>query len=122
LSPANRSSGRSEEPQALGSVLDLLGAERRLAAGLSLGHLARSWEAVVGERLAAESAPAGLEEGVLLVRASSGAWAAQVRFLAKEIAGHANRVLEERGTGGERAARGAIREVRVMVEPGPATR
>lgn len=125
MSPGRRTPSRSNEPEALGAVLDLLSAERRLAAGLTLGHLARRWAAVVGERLAEESAPAGLEEGVLLVRASSAAWAAQIRFLAKEIAGRANHVVEERDAGAEARERTVgrpIREVRVMVEPGPPTR
>jgi len=49
---------------------------------------------VVGERLAQETAPVSLDDqGALLVRASSSAWAAQVRFLAEEISGAANRLL-----------------------------
>lgn len=129
LSPARRGPGRSDEPQALGAVIDVLGAERRLAAGLVLGTLGRRWQAVVGERLAEESAPAALDGGVLLVKASSAPWAAQIKFLAKEIAEGANRVLQgggEPGTGGEGSGEGLreapIREVRVAVEPGRPTR
>jgi predicted nucleic acid-binding Zn ribbon protein len=125
LSPARRASGRSDEPQALGVVLDALGAERRLAAGLILGNLGRRWHAVVGERLAEESAPAGLEGGVLLVKASSAAWAAQIKFLAKEIREAANRVIEAgaglSARGQQRVPEPSIREVRVVVEAGPRT-
>src|SRR5437867_3784379 len=128
LSPARRGPGRSDEPEVLGIVLDALGAERRLAAGLVLGSLGRRWEEVVGERLAQESAPAALEGGVLLVRASSAAWAAQIKFLARQITEQANRALEcgpgldpssERPL--EIAREASIREVRVLVEPGPTT-
>jgi Dna[CI] antecedent DciA-like protein len=128
LSPG-RGSKRSTEPQALGSVLDALGTEHRLATGLLLGRLGRRWEAVVGERLAEESAPAGLEGGVLFVRASSAGWAAQIKFLGKEVRTAANRVLAEGGSPGT-ASSGAregdpkepIREVKVVVEAGPMSR
>jgi predicted nucleic acid-binding Zn ribbon protein len=128
LSPG-RGSKRSAEPQALGSVLDALGTEQRLATGLLLGRLGRRWESVVGERLAEESAPAGLEAGVLFVRASSAGWAAQITFLAKEVRTAANRVLADGGSPGT-ASSGAregdpkepIREVKVVVETGPMSR
>jgi predicted nucleic acid-binding Zn ribbon protein len=106
-------------------VLDALAGERRLAAGLALGSLGQRWEAVVGERLAQESAPAALEGGMLLVRASSAAWAAQVKFLARQIAHEANHVLHDAvgpGPGDQKPLQNLreapIRDVRVIVEPG----
>jgi len=129
LSPGRRTPARSNEPQALGSVIEALGAERRLAAGLLLGTLGRRWDAVVGERLAEETAPAALDGGVLWVRASSAAWAAQIKFLAGEVTAAANRLLENNerpraaspnplGGGDEKP----VREVRVVVEAGPTAR
>jgi predicted nucleic acid-binding Zn ribbon protein len=125
LSPGKRRVARTDEPQALGAVLDGLGGEPRLASGLLLGSLGRRWDAVVGERLSEESTPAALEGGVLLVRASSAAWAAQIKFLAKEIREASNRVLQtgsKSEAGGERPLRKApvapVREVRVVVDPG----
>ncbi|HXF56647.1 MAG TPA: DUF721 domain-containing protein [Actinomycetota bacterium] len=91
--------------QALGAVIEALRGERALAEGLALGRLARDWGRVVGERLGAECAPAALREGTLVVAASSGAWAGQLRFLAREVARRANEVLETE----------AVREVRVVV-------
>jgi predicted nucleic acid-binding Zn ribbon protein len=109
-------------------VLELLGGERQLASGLLLGRLGRSWEAVVGGRLAEESAPAALDEGFLLIRASSSAWAAQIKFLAKEIRDGANRVLAAPGPVDEAAEAtakghpaGPIRGIRVVVETAPRT-
>ena len=100
-----------------------------MATGLLLGRLGRRWEAVVGERLAEESAPAGLEGGVLFVRASSAGWAAQIKFLAKEVRAAANRILsdgENPGTVSSGAREGGpkepIREVKVVVEAGPMSR
>jgi predicted nucleic acid-binding Zn ribbon protein len=103
-----RRAARSGEVQAIGSVLDSLAGDRPLASGLALGQLGRRWEAVVGERLAGECSPAALEGGFLLVRASSGAWAAQVRFLAAEVRERANEVLGFT----------AVREVKVAVKEG----
>jgi predicted nucleic acid-binding Zn ribbon protein len=111
LSPGNRKksrSERSEEVQPIGSVLDSLAVGRSLASGMALGQLGRQWAAVVGDRLARECSPAGLEGGSLLVRASSAAWAAQVKFLAGEVRDRANQVLGV----------AAVREVRVAVEDG----
>jgi predicted nucleic acid-binding Zn ribbon protein len=111
LSQANRKRGRperSEEVQPIGSVLDSLAVGRSLASGMALGELGRRWAAVVGERLAMESSPAALEGGFLLVRASSAAWAAQVKFLAAEVRERANQVL----------GIAAVREVKVAVQEG----
>jgi predicted nucleic acid-binding Zn ribbon protein len=101
---------RSQEAQPIGSVLDSLTGGRPLAAGLALGELGRRWGAVVGDRLAQECSPIGLERGLLLVGAGSAAWAAQVKFLASQVRDRANEVL-----GMER-----VREVRVVVrQPSP---
>jgi hypothetical protein len=85
---------RSPEAEELSSVLDGLLGDRIMRAGRAVGVMGRSWASVVGERLAEESAPVSLDDqGALLIRASTAAWAAQVRFLAEEIAAAANRLL-----------------------------
>ena len=96
---------RSREPEDLGAVLDALSRGRPWEAGLALGALGRNWGRVVGERLAVESEPASVVGGVLVVRASSAAWAAQIGFLAREIRGRANECL----------GREIVREVRVVL-------
>ena len=107
-----RRAARSEEPHEIGAVLEGLLGQRPWASGISLGELARRWASVVGERLGQETAPVALEGGVLLIRASSTAWGAQIRFLASEIRTRANDVL-----GG-----GPIRDVKVTVDAGPVRR
>lgn len=91
-------------------VRDLLrgGVWRR---GIALGRLARGWDSVVGERLAKVCRPLGLDDGKLLVGASSAAWAAQLGFLSNEVAKKANELLGV----------GQIKSVRVVVE-GPGDR
>jgi predicted nucleic acid-binding Zn ribbon protein len=72
---------------------------------MSLGRLADRWAEVVGDRLAAECSPASLDAGVLVVRATSAPWAAQIRFLARAVRDGANQVLGE----------GSVQDVRVVV-------
>ena len=95
----------SDEPEPIATVLRRLAGDRPWAAGLALGALAASWSDVVGDRLAAECEPARLENGSLLIRATSGAWGAQVNFLGEAIRARANEVL---GTD-------AVRDVRVVI-------
>jgi predicted nucleic acid-binding Zn ribbon protein len=83
--------------------------ERTFARGVPIGRLAGGWQAVVGPRLASETAPASLDRGVLVVTASSGPWGAQARFLAEQIRKRAN---EELGSQ-------EVRRVQVVVRPDP---
>lgn len=77
----------------LGEVVDGLLTERAFARGAPIGQLAARWDAVVGPRLAGESAPVSLDGGVLVVAAATGPWGAQVRFLADQIRERANAAL-----------------------------
>jgi predicted nucleic acid-binding Zn ribbon protein len=106
--PGRRRAGsheRSPEPEALGNIIQTLRGDGELARGLMLGELGRKWPSVVGERLARESAPVALVDDVLMVAASSSAWAAQIRFLSGEVRDRVNRELGE----------GRVREVRVSL-------
>lgn len=84
---------RTLEETPIGRVLDGLLREQLFARGVPIGRLAAGWVSVVGPRLAAETAPVTLEQGVLVVAASTGPWGAQARFLAAEIAARANEEL-----------------------------
>ncbi len=88
-----RGEARTLDATPIGEVVAGLLRERAFARGLPIGRLAASWEDVVGVRLASESAPVSFDGGVLVVAASSGAWGAQVRFLAEEVRKRANRAL-----------------------------
>jgi predicted nucleic acid-binding Zn ribbon protein len=97
----------------IGAIVDeLLVRERAFARGLPVGRLAADWPAVVGPRLAAESEPASLDGGVLVVAARSGPWGAQIRFMTEEIRRRANARL-----GSE-----VVAKVHVQVRPDPANR
>ena len=88
-----RAAGRSGEAAALGDVIEEVLREGAFARGLPVGRLVADWAAVVGPRLASESAPVSLDGGVLVVAASSGPWGAQARFLSDQIRDRANAAL-----------------------------
>ena len=101
------SKDRTGEPVALGDLLDGLLAQRPLQTGARVGRLVNEWERVVGDRLAAESAPAGLENGTLTIAVRSSAWGTQLEFLADEVRAKVNAEL-----GSEE-----VKRVRVTVTP-----
>jgi len=100
-----RSRPRSGDPIALGEIVDGLMRERVFSRGMPVAQLASRWPEIVGKRLAAETAPAALEDGVLTVEVSSGPWGAQAKFLHEEIKRKADEAL-----GG-----GRIAHVRIVV-------
>lgn len=93
MAGSGRAEGRREEPEALGEVIRGVLGSGPMRSGMALGRLARSWDQVVGERLAARSAPVGLERGGLAVSAATSSWAAQVTFLSRDIVRRANEIL-----------------------------
>jgi len=98
----------TSDPEAIAAILDGLLDKRPWRMGMAIGRLGHRWSEVVGERLAEETSPIGLEGGVLVVRASSASWAAQIRFLSAEVRTRVNRQLGEEG---------AV-QVKVVVAPG----
>lgn len=105
----HRKDERTLKATRIGDVVDGLLQERTFARGMPIGQLASDWAAVVGPRIAAESAPVSLERGVLVVAATTGPWGAQVRFLAEQIRERAETAL---GTG-------SVAKVQVVVRSDP---
>jgi hypothetical protein len=106
--PGPERHGPGDPPEAVGGIIRAILGGGRLRRGSALGRLVLSWEEVVGPELAVHTEPRALEEGGLLVAASSAAWGSQVRFLASEIRRRANAAL-----GGAE-----VTTVRVMVSSG----
>ena len=77
----------------LGDIVDGLMREEVFSRGIPIAELASKWPRIVGERLAAETAPASLEGGLLTVSATNGPWGAQARFLNEQIRLKANQAL-----------------------------
>jgi hypothetical protein len=100
-----RKDRRSGDPVPIGEIMDGLLEEQAFARGMPIANLVRHWPEIVGSRVAAETAPASLERGILTVSATDGPWGAQARFLHEEIRRRANLTL-----GAE-----AVRSVRIVV-------
>ena len=86
----------ARDPQLLGSTLDRLVAERGWEAPVAVGGVIGRWATVVGPDVAAHCTPVSFDESVLVVQASSTAWATQVRLLVPALLG---RLAEEVGEG-----------------------
>jgi predicted nucleic acid-binding Zn ribbon protein len=89
----SRRDERTGDPTQLGDIVDGLMREEVFSRGIPVAELASKWRQIVGERLAAETAPASLEGGLLIVSATNGPWGAQARFLHEQIRLKANQAL-----------------------------
>ena len=79
-----RKERRSEDAVSIGSIVDDLMRREVFSRGMPVAELASKWPSIVGERLAAETAPVAFEGGVLTVGVSTGPWGAQATFLAEQ--------------------------------------
>jgi predicted nucleic acid-binding Zn ribbon protein len=84
------------DPQEFGAGLERLVAERGWGVELAVGGVLGRWPQVVGPQLAEHCRPESFDDGVLVVRADSTAWATQVRLLAQTVL---RRLAEELGDG-----------------------
>ena len=117
-----RKDPRSPESSPIGQIVDGLLSPRSCSrAACRSAELAAMWPQIVGERLAAETAPASLEAGVLIVEATNGPWGAQAKFLNEEI----RRLADEALGGGSDHPRARRREAplrAIRARPSPAGR
>ncbi|MDN5600439.1 MAG: DUF721 domain-containing protein [Brachybacterium sp.] len=73
------------DPQGIENVLKKVLGNLGWNAGMSAGRVLEEWDDIVGERLATHCRPVSFDEGVLVVSASSSAWAAQLRMLTPQL-------------------------------------
>lgn len=84
-----------EPPQAVSDAVTAFARARGWARRLEGARVHRMWREIVGEGLAEHTEPVRLRGGVLVIRVSSSAWAAQIPYLANDIVQRANAVLGE---------------------------
>jgi len=84
------------DPQTMGRSVDRLVGELGWSAPVAVGGVIGRWEQVVGPEVAAHATPERFDDGVLVVRADSTAWATQLRLLEPVLA---RRLDEELGAG-----------------------
>lgn len=73
------------DPQGVQLVLRRVLGDLGWTAGLSAGRVLEEWDQIVGDRLAAHCRPVSFEDGVLVVSATSSAWASQLRMLTPQL-------------------------------------
>lgn len=77
--------GTPSDPQKLDELLNHLISERNWDAGIAEGTLFSMWEGVVGSEISIHTTPISLLDGVLTIKASSTAWATQLRIIQGEL-------------------------------------
>jgi predicted nucleic acid-binding Zn ribbon protein len=81
------------DPAGLSELLIELAERLGIEHPAETSRLFSAWEAIVGDRVARRCDPVSLKDGVLKVRASTAAWAAELKYLAPEMVGRVNREL-----------------------------
>jgi predicted nucleic acid-binding Zn ribbon protein len=84
------------DPRPLAGDVERLVADRGWTRSLSVAGVVGRWRDVVGDQVADHCRPETFEEGALVVRADSTAWAQQVRLLVPQLE---RRLAEEVGEG-----------------------
>lgn len=97
------------DPTLLGETLARLATERGWSEELSVGGVVGRWREVVGDQIADHCVPEAFDAGLLVVRADSTTWAANLRLLAPQLL---TRLESELGPD-------VVREVRVLGPAGP---
>lgn len=77
--------GRGREPKGLGDIVGSLANELGWVEPLARSELFVDWPGVVGEELAKHSHPVTIDDGALVIRCDSTAWATQLRLMRSTI-------------------------------------
>ncbi len=73
------------DPQGIEAVLRRVLGSLGWSEGMSSGRVLEEWDEIVGEQIAAHCRPVTLDAGILVVSASSSAWATQLRMLSPQL-------------------------------------
>lgn len=95
---------KDRDPRLLGSVMEHLVADRGWSTELNVHALLGRWASLVGEVNAEHTTPESYEDGVLVVRADSTAWATSLRTMAHQLVARLNDELGQ----------GTITQIRVL--------
>lgn len=77
--------GRGRDPRGLDAVLDRLTSDLGWDSPLARSTLVADWPELVGAETAQHTDPVGIEDGQLLVRCDSTAWATQLRRMRSAV-------------------------------------
>jgi predicted nucleic acid-binding Zn ribbon protein len=111
-SKRSRAKGTSRDPALLGDAIDALLAEQGWQEAASTAALLGNWAQIVGPELADHVTCESFHEGVLQLRASSSAWATQVRLLLPQL----RKAIDEA------VGQGTVQDIKVDGPQGPSWR
>ena len=94
--PKNDKPVRSAGPQPLGDIFSKFLAQRGWKEPVAVGSVLADWSSIVGPQIAENTEVESFENATLILRASSTAWATQLRLLTPQLMHKFNDVL---GTG-----------------------
>jgi predicted nucleic acid-binding Zn ribbon protein len=77
--------GVGRDPRGIGDVLQTMTSELGWDSPIARAEVVASWPAIVGGENAVHATPIGAEDGVLIVRCDSTAWATQLRTMAATV-------------------------------------
>jgi predicted nucleic acid-binding Zn ribbon protein len=115
----------ARDPQGLEAVMRRVLGDLGWTEGMNSGRVLEEWDEIVGPSVAEHCTPVSLDEGVLVVSASSSAWATQMRMLTPRLISTieehvgAHVVSELRVTGPAAAERSWKRGRRTVTWRGP---
>jgi predicted nucleic acid-binding Zn ribbon protein len=104
--------GQGRDPRPVGDAVEQLTAQLGWNRSLQVGGVVGRWRDVVGDRVADHCVPETFDEGALVLRADSTAWATQIRLLLPQLE---RRLAEEVGEG-------AVTSIQVLGPGGPTWR
>lgn len=115
--PGQRSGSGPDErdPQLLSAALPRMIEDRGWAVPAAVGGVMGRWAEIVGGHIAAHCTPVEFNDGVLMVRTDSAAWATELRMLAPQLLAKLNAELgTSRSAHGGRDTAGAIANLKVV--------
>lgn len=75
----------ARDPQTLENVMRRVLGDLGWNDGMNAGRVLEEWDDIVGPQVSAHCRPVSLDEGVLVVSASSSAWATQLRMISPQL-------------------------------------
>ena len=77
--------GLGRDPHGLGDIIDGLTTKLGWDSPLAQSELIASWSEIVGADTAEHSSPTAIEDGTLIIRCDSTAWATQLRLMRSQV-------------------------------------
>jgi len=105
---------QKEDPEHIGSILEQLFRNPEWKAKLQASLPLLRWQEIVGDKIASQSQPESLRDGVLQVRVANPAWLHHLRFLERDLRHKLNKELPSLEIKELRFRQGSLEEVQSL--------